>query len=249
MKKINLENIKIRYIDILDEEGKRWFNKAMKIFLSIFMEDKYYVKVMRKILKRKLHPENTIFRIMVAINKENNQVIGVCIYRHWTDINRSTLEYLMSRLDLRGQGIGTILYNKLKRDLKAIGSKGLFFSCAGDTDLDKYEMEEKWRIINSKRVKFYERYGARPLQGINYNCPLYWNTPKNSYCYPNFCYDPLKKITKKERIRVSRNLVKEIVRRIMFTYYGIRSSNSKVRTILKSIKTQRLELRQPKYFK
>ena len=247
MKKINLENIKIRYIDILDEEGKRWFNKAMKIFLSIFMEDKYYVKVMRKILKRKLHPENTIFRIMVAINKENNQVIGVCIYRHWTDINRSTLEYLMSRLDLRGQGIGTILYNKLKRDLKAIGSKGLFFSCAGDTDLDKYEMEEKWRIINSKRVKFYEKRGARPLKGFNYNTPIYWDKPKESYCYPNFCYDSLKKLKKDARVRVSSNLVKEIIKRVMLTYYNVPSTDKRVRKILRSIKTKQLEVRDAKY--
>lgn len=247
MKKFTDKDIKLRYIDILDSEGTKLFNKAMKIFVSIFVEDKYYIKEMRKILKRKSHPQNTIFRILVAINKKNSQVIGVCIYRHWTDINRSTLEYLMARLDLRGYGIGSILYKRLKRDLKAIGSKGLFFSCAGDTDLDKYEIEDKWKIINRKRVKFYERYGARPLVGINYNCPLHWSRKAGTYCYPNLCYDSLRKVTKQDCVKVSSSLVKEIVRRVMRTYYNIASSHYQVRKILKSIKTKRLRLRKRRY--
>lgn len=246
MKKI--KELKIKHINILDNpKSKRYFRDAMKIFSEIFKEDKYYIKKIRKFLKRQEHPKNTIFRMLVAISKRT--VVGCAIYRHWTDINKSTLEYLMARLDLRGQGIGSALYKAVKRDCKIFGSTGLYFSCAGDTDLDEYDIAPEWKDINVKRVKFYERHGARPLKGINYNSPLYWNLPKNSYCYPNFCFDPLRKTKKKERVRVSSDLVKEIVRRIMWTYYGIRSSNSKVRTILKSIKTQKLELRQPKYFK
>lgn len=241
------KDIKLKYIDILDSEGTKLFNKAMKIFSSIFVEDVYYIKKMRKILRRKIHPSNTIFRVLVAVNKKNNQVIGVCIYRHWTDINRSTLEYLMARLDLRGLGIGSILYKRLRKDLRVLGSKGLYFSCAGDTDLDKYEIEDKWKQINIKRVKFYEKHGARPLLGINYSSPLYWWKSKNSYCYPNLCYDPLRKVKKNERIRVSSNLVKEIVRRVMKTYYGVPSSNTNVRKILKSIKSLRLKWRESRY--
>ena len=247
MKKISEKDIRLKYIDILDAEGIKLFKKAMKIFVKIFKEDKYYVKEMRKILRRKSHPANTIFRLLIAVNKNNGQVIGVAIYRHWTDINRTTLEYLMARLDLRGMGIGSMLYKRMKRDLKAIGSKGLYFSCGGDTDLDKYEMEEKWKIINRKRVRFYEKHGAKPLKGIEYNTPLYWNRPKKSYCLPNFLYDPLKSIKRNKRIRVSGKLVKEIVRRVMKTYYGKDSSNYRVREILRSIKTQRLEWREACY--
>ena len=244
MKKI--KEIKIKHINILDNpKSKRYFSDAMKIFGNIFKEDKYYIRIMRRILKRQEHPKDTIFKILVAIS--GRTVVGCAIYRHWTDINRSTLEYLMARLDLRGQGIGSKLYKKVKEDCRKLGSEGLYFSCAGDTDLHKYDIAPEWKDINVKRVKFYERYNGRPLKGINYNCPLYWNKPKKSYCYPNFCFDPLR--IKKERVRVSGSLVKEIVRRIMLTYYGFRSSNSKVRTILKSIKTKRLEWRQARYFK
>ena len=241
------KDIRIKYIDILDSEGEELFNKAARIFLNIFKEDYYYIKIMRKILRRKLHPKNTIFRIMVAINKHDGKVLGAAIYRHWTDINRSTLEYLFTRLDLRGSGIGTTLYKKLKKDLKTINSGGLYFSCAGDTNLYKYEMDNKWRRINVLRVKFYEKLGARPLKGLNYNCTLYWDRLRGTYCYPNLCFDPLRKIKKNERIRVSGNLVKEIIRRVMKTYYGIKSSNYKVRQILKSIKTQKLEWREARY--
>ena len=246
-KKIKEKEIKLKYIDILDSEGTKLFNKAMRIFANIFKEDVYYIKKMRKILRRKLHPKNTIFRVLVAVHRKTNQVIGVCIYRHWTDINRSTLEYLMAKLSLRGCGIGSILYNRLKKDLRAIGSKGLFFSCAGDTDLDKYDIAEIWKNINRKRTKFYEKRGARPLKGINYNSPLYWNSPKGTYCYPNFCFDTLGKKKVTQRVRISSFLVKEIVRRVMLTYYDIPSSNKHVRRILKSIKTKKLEWRKEKY--
>lgn len=246
-KKYTEKDIQLKYINILDREGDNLFDKAMRIFKDIFKEDIYYIKEMRRMLRRKSHPLNTIFKVLVAIDKKNKQVLGSAIYRHWTDINRSTLEYLFTRLDLRGSGIGSIIYQKLQKDLISIKSGGLYFSCAGDKNLYKYEMDNKWRRINVLRVKFYEKLGARPLKGLNYNCTLYWDRPKGTYCYPNLCFDPLRKTKKNERIRISAKLVKEIIRRVMKTYYGIKSSNYKVRQILKSIKTQKLEWRETRY--
>ena len=127
------------------------------------------------------------------------------------------------------------------------GRKKSLDAIAGDTDLDKYDIAEIWKNINRKRTKFYEKRGARPLKGINYNSPLYWNSPKGTYCYPNFCFDTLGKKKVTQRVRISSFLVKEIVRRVMLTYYDIPSSNKHVRRILKSIKTKKLEWRKEKY--
>ena len=113
--------------------------------------------------------------------------------------------------------------------------------------MKKYEISEMWIEINTKRAKFYERNGARPLKGMTYNSPLYWNRKLGSYCYPNFCYDPLRKVTKQERVRVSSSLVKEIIKRIMKTYYTMSASDKHVRRILRSIKTLRLEWREERY--
>jgi len=247
---MNKASIKLKYIDVLDEEGTFYFKKAMKIFAVVFKEDKFYIKTIKQILKRKLHPVNTIFRILIAIDKEKQLVLGVCIYRHWIDINRTTLEYIMTRPKLTGCGIGTLLYRKLKTDLKAMGSKGLFFSCAGDVDLEKYQyMTDEYRKNNRLRVKFYENLGARPLLGLRYNSPLCWWFKKDVYCYPNFCYDPLSFKKIKHRVRVQSKLVTEIIKRIMLTYYGFHPSNHKVKNILNSITTKQLEWRPARYSK
>ena len=245
MKKYNLENIKLKYLDFSDNKDKTLFKKAMKVFLEIFPEDCYYIGTMKKMLYKTLKPANTKFRIFVAIDTDTQQVIGVAIYRHWTDINISTLEYIMAKLNLRGSGIGTIMYKFLQQELIALKSKGLIFSCAGDTDLYKYDMEKMWRIINVKRAKFYERYGARPLTGINYQSPMYWSHPEGRYCFPNLCFDPLNT----EASGISSEIIKIIVKRIMASYYNTPATNKNVQRILASIKTEYLEMRKPKYIK
>jgi hypothetical protein len=217
----------------------------MKIFLEIFPEDCYYIGTMKKILQGTRRPANTKFKILVATGVDNKEVVGLAILRHWTDIKISTLEYLMARLDLRGSGIGSLIYTFLQKELIGLNSDGLIFSCAGDTDLYKYKMEPMWRSINVKRVKFYERYGARPLDGINYCSPMYWVYPKGRFCYPNLCFDPLNTGNNK----INSAIIKIIVKRIMASYNNVPATNKKVQKILNSIKTEYLEMRKPKYIK
>jgi len=253
-KKYKKSDIKFKYIDILDgQKNKRYFNEARKLLMLAFPGEGDVMKTYRRILRRKIFEPYTVVRILVAIDKEKDKVVGAAFYRHWIDLKRTTLEYIFTDVKLRGCGIGTLLYQKMKRDLISFGSKGLFFSTEGDVGMDKCIMGGKptyskdWAETKVKRVRFYERLGARPFKGIKYSSPIYWDLPKGSYTQPNFLFDPL--VRKTERVRVSAKLVKELIRRIMRTYYEISPTSYQVRKILKSIKTGKLEWRKPVYFK
>lgn len=254
-KKYKKSGIKFRYLDILDSlKNKRYFREARKLMILAFPGDGYVMKTYRRILRREIFEPYTVVRVLVAIDKEKDKVVGAAFYRHWIDLKRTTLEYIFTDTRLRSCGIGTLLYEKMRKDLISFGSKGLFFSTEGDEGIEdcltngKPTYSKNWAETKVKRVRFYERLGARPLKGIRYSSPIYWDLPRGSYTNPQFLFDPL--VRKTERIRVSAKMVKELVRRIMRTYYEINpSSNYKARKILKSIKTQKLEWRKPKYFK
>ena len=253
-KKYKPNDIRFKYLDILDSQrNKGYFRAVRKLLMLAFPGEGNVMKLYRKILRREIFEPYTVVRILMAIDKERDKVIGAVFYRHWIDLKRTTLEYIFTDVRLRGCGIGTFLYNRMKKDLIDFGSRGLFFSTEGDVGMDKCIMNGKptyskdWADTKIKRVRFYERLGARPLKGIRYSSPIYWDLPRGSYTNPQFLFDPL--VKKARRVRVSAKLVKELVKRIMVTYYEIPKKHYQVRKILKSIKAQKLEWREPLYFK
>ena len=150
-------------MDVLDSDKKKKLFRQMRgWFLEAFPGENAYVKTMRKILKRKLFFPSEVFRLLVAM--KDNKVIGGAVYRHWFDLDFSTLEYLFVSSKIRSQGIGTILYKKMREDLKRMKSKGLFFSIKGTKDMDKcikkdgtltYPKEEQ--ISRKRREIFYRK--------------------------------------------------------------------------------------------
>ena len=162
-KKYTKYNIKFRYIDILDgERNKRYFRSVRKLLMTAFPGEGDVMKTYRKILRRKIFELYTVVRILVAIDKEKDRVVGAAFYRHWIDLKRTTLGYIFADVRLRGCGIGTLLYNKVKGDIIGFGSKGLFFSTEGDVGIEKCFMDGKPTYSKEcadtkvKRVRFYE---------------------------------------------------------------------------------------------
>ena len=111
-----MDDIKFKYIDILDSpKKKRYFRLMRKWFLESFPGENTYIKIMRKILRRKLFFPNEIFRLLLVLRKD--KVIGGAIYRHWFDYKVSVLEYIFVSSKFRNQKIGTTLYKRMRDDL------------------------------------------------------------------------------------------------------------------------------------
>ncbi|MHA1470627.1 MAG: GNAT family N-acetyltransferase [Candidatus Asgardarchaeia archaeon] len=237
-----MKDIKLKFIDVLDSpKKKRYFKLMRKYMLEAFPGESAYIKVMRKILRRKLFYPNEIFRLLLAL--KNDHVIGGAVYRYWMDLKVGVLEYLFVASKLRGQGIGTLLYKKMREDLRRMKSRGLFFSVKGTKNMDKCFKKngepvypETEQISRIRRYRFYKKLGALPLKGVSYSTPAYWRLDF-PYTNPLFFYDPLKR---KRRIRVSSNLVKKVIKRIMKQYYEVELSHYRVRKILSSIRGKEL---------
>lgn len=241
MKKIVDKDIRIRYIDVLDSpKKKRYFRLMRKWFLEAFPEDTSYIKIMRKILKRKLFFYNEIFRLLLML--KNDKVIGGCVYRYWFDYKVAVLEYIFVAPNYRSQGIGTLLYKKMRKDLKRMKCEGLFFSMKGTKDLEKCirangeeVYPEPERISRNKRERFYKRLGVGKLK-INYLTPPYFKFDM-PFCNPYLMFDPLEK---RKRVRVSSHLIKKVIKRVFRDYYDADLKSYKVRKLLKSINMQKI---------
>jgi len=239
-----MNNVKLKFIDVLDSpKKKRYFNLMRKHMLEAFPGEGAYIKVMRKILRRKLFYPNEIFRLLLTL--KNDHVIGGAVYRYWMDLKVGVLEYLFVASKLRDKGIGTLLYKKMREDLRRMKSRGLFFSVKGIKKMDKCFKKsgepvypEAEQISRIRRYHFYKKLGALPLKGVNYSTPAYWKLDF-PYTDPLLFYDPLKR---KRRIRVSSNLVKKVIKRIMKQYYEVDLNHYRVRKILNSIKTKELSV-------
>ena len=237
----NMNKYKFKFIDILDSaKKKRYFRLMRKHFLVAFPGESSYIKIMRKILKRKLFFQNEVFRLLLVL--KNDRVVGGAIYRYWFDLKVAVLEYLFVSVNNRNKGIGTNLYKKMRQDLRRMRGRGLFFSMKGTDNLEKCPVyDEKEINMRRARKRFYRRLGAIPLN-FEYSTPAYWKL-KIKYANPFLCYDPLQK---KNRVRVSANLVKKVIKRVMRDYYEVNPTHYRVRKILSGIKTTELRWKNEK---
>ncbi len=80
------------------------------------------------------------------------------------------LDYVASGARLTGGGIGGALYETLRDEARELGVIGIFCECAPD-EREECESEAAYRA-NVARLRFYERYGARPVEGTEYQAPI-----------------------------------------------------------------------------
>jgi acetoin utilization deacetylase AcuC-like enzyme/GNAT superfamily N-acetyltransferase len=78
-----------------------------------------------------------------------------------------------------GRGLGAVLYEGVRDHARGRGLKGLFFECLPDDPA--LSPDAKVRAQNARRLKFYERYGARPIAGTLYETPVTEGTTDSPY--------------------------------------------------------------------
>lgn len=107
--------------------------------------------------------------ILFVAERRRNQVAGFAFLMHEPVLEFCYLGFIASGAGLKGRGIGGALYHLVRREAKALGSKGLFFECLPD---HREECEsDKQCQENVARMRFYERFGARPILGTAYRAP------------------------------------------------------------------------------
>jgi len=145
--------------------------------------------------------------LFVAEDGRSN-VKGFAIQFYMPDKNFFYLDYIAVKPSRTSSGVGGAIYEHLREDAQMHKSIGIFMECLPDDETlckDKSEIKQ-----NQSRLAFYERYGARPIIGTNYET----NVNPDDDCPPYLVFDDLG-----NDIRLSSTNAKKIVRAILERKY------------------------------
>jgi acetoin utilization deacetylase AcuC-like enzyme/GNAT superfamily N-acetyltransferase len=175
-----------------------------------------------------------VSRLFVAENARD-QTLGLALLLHAPDIGFSYLELISTAAGRMGEGIGATLYERVREEARALGTQIYFESLPDDPALSP---NPEIRANNAARLKFYERYGARPIINTAYETPVTPGTTDPPY----LMLDPLG-----SNDLPSGDKVKKVVRAILERKYG--SPAAYVQMVVDSIHDDPIRLREPRYLK
>ncbi|MGR9101442.1 MAG: histone deacetylase family protein [Gammaproteobacteria bacterium] len=174
--------------------------------------------------------------ILLVAEDGFGKVKGFAMMLHMPDVEIVYLELISAAPGRTGGGIGGVLYERVREEAFLLNTYGVFFECSVD---DPGVVENPETLdLNKARLKFYERYGARPLANNLYASPI---KPGDRDLY-YLVYDDLA-----QGINLPRDTTRNIVRAILERKYGDLIQKRKIDEIVKSFLDDPAQLRPPRY--
>jgi acetoin utilization deacetylase AcuC-like enzyme/GNAT superfamily N-acetyltransferase len=174
--------------------------------------------------------------VLLVAEGARGRVKGFALLQHAPDLQFCYLDFMAAGRQRMGGGIGSALYERVREEASALNATGLFFESL--TDDPKLCSDPATVRQNAARLRFYERYGARPIVNTAYETPL---SPDDD-CPPYLVCDNLGRDTP-----LRRNTVTRIVRAILRRKYGQLCPPDYIKMVVESFKDDPVRLRRPKY--
>jgi GNAT superfamily N-acetyltransferase len=108
--------------------------------------------------------------ILFVAEGTKGHIIGFALLYHGPILRFCYLDYISAAEKRTGGGIGGALYERVREEALDLNSVGLFFECLPDGP--NLSRNPEVRKQNAARLRFYERYGARPIINTKYETPL-----------------------------------------------------------------------------
>ena len=196
-------------------------------------------KEIEKLSGQLTDPMKYKFRSVIFVAEDGTgKVKGFALLLHLTDLNCSYLEFMSTAPGLTGGGIGGVLYERVREESLAWGVYGMFFEVLPDEPhLCLYPDLLKQNIA---RLKFYERYGARPIVNNEYHKPV---KPDDNYLF-FLVFDDLGQGSK-----VNRTTMRKVARAILERKYGDLCDEEYIKIVSNSFVDDPIVLREPRYIK
>ena len=176
--------------------------------------------------------------ILFVVEDAGAHVKAFALVSHEPALRFCFLDFLSAELGKTGRGTGGVLYERVREEALLLKTVGLFFECHPDDPNLVHDPELLKQ--NMARLRFYERFGARPIIGTEYETPL---KPEDLYA-PYLVYDDLR-----QHIRLRRATARAIVRAILEGKYAISCPPGYIEKVVNSFKDDPVRLRKPRYFK
>jgi acetoin utilization deacetylase AcuC-like enzyme/GNAT superfamily N-acetyltransferase len=176
------------------------------------------------------NPVKYRFRSVLFIaDDEKGNVKGFALLHHAPDLNFCFLDYISAATERTGRGIGGALYENLREYARSQNVIGMFFECLPDDP--GLCMNSELLDQNRARLRFYERFGARPIVNTAFDT-----------CPPYLVYDDLGL-----RRLPSRKQAKAIIRAILERKYGDLCPPEYIQKVERSILDDPVRLRSYRY--
>jgi len=176
--------------------------------------------------------------ILFVADDSKGQVQGFALLSHEPVLNFCYMDFMSTAEYGTGRGIGGAIYERVRKEVLSFKSVGLFFECLPD-DPELCRDPETLKQ-NAARLRFYERYGARPIANTAYETPV---TPGGD-CPPYLIYDNLGQHTE---LRLKNTRV--IVRAILERKYGDVCPREYIDMVIDSFRDDPVLIRAPRYVK
>jgi acetoin utilization deacetylase AcuC-like enzyme/GNAT superfamily N-acetyltransferase len=172
--------------------------------------------------------------ILLVAEDARGRVRAFALAFHYPDVNATLLDFIVVASAARQRGIGGALYAALREYLGRLGSGGLYFEVRPDDA--ELEPDPARRRENRARIRFYERYGARVIEGTTYEK----KRPGRDEGEPYLMYDGL---GQSRRPRAAE--VRGIISAILFRKYGYARTDPYANSIVDSVVEDPVSLRKP----
>jgi GNAT superfamily N-acetyltransferase len=186
------------------------------------------------------NPFHSQFRtILLIAENARGHIAGFAIMMHDPGLAFCYLDWLASRSSIRGRGIGAALYEYVRDEALSMGAQGLLFECLPD-EPDRCRDPNTCKQ-NAARLKFYERYGARPIINTKYETPVPGGSDDN---LPFLVFDDLDtdRLLRREHAR-------RIVRAILERKYASLCPPDYIQLVVNSFRDDPIRLRGFRYAK
>ncbi|MGH8221880.1 MAG: histone deacetylase family protein [Woeseiaceae bacterium] len=166
-------------------------------------------------------------------------VRGFAMLLHAPDLEFCYLDYICAGRGETGRGVGGALYERVREEAFQLGVIGVFFECLPDDP--KLSPDPAVRKANAARLRFYERFGARPIANTAYEAPLIAGDTDPPY----LVFDNLGQ----QNRPLKRARAKDIMRAILERKYGGICPPEYIDRVVRSVRDDPVRPREPKYLK
>jgi acetoin utilization deacetylase AcuC-like enzyme/GNAT superfamily N-acetyltransferase len=185
------------------------------------------------------NPFKQRFRMVLFVAESiKGKVRGFAMLLHEPELHFVYLDWIATASGRAGTGFGGALYDRVRREATALNVDGLFFECLPDEARlcpDAAQLKQ-----NRARLRFYERYGARPVVNTAYESPV---KPEDT-CMPHLVYDDLG-----SGKALKRAFAQKVVRAILERKYAGYCPADYVEKVVASFRDDPVHLREFHYVK
>ncbi len=179
------------------------------------------------------------FRYVLNVALDHRRTVRGFALTSWEPkLRLAFLDFISAAMGRTGGGVGGALYEHVRGEAQALGAIGLFFECLPDDPA--LSTQPEIRRQNAARLKFYEQYGARPLDNNAYATPV----PPEGDNPPYLVYDDLG-----SRRSLRRDEARAIVRAILEEKYPLVCPPDAVDRVVASFVDDPAVVRPPCYVK